>query len=298
MDSRVTLNLTMKKIAIFAPTGMLGSMVYKVLKDKYELILVYRDEDKLQILNDAYGDVDKHRKVQLDISSIFNEHVVQPAFAEAIVEIGEVDAVINCAGVIKPYSTKDPSSTFYINGVFPRLLANAYGNKLIHITTDCAYNGIENSPYDESSIKNATDLYGLSKILGEVGEQSLVLRTSIIGPEITGYVSLIEWFKKQNGETISGFSTHLWNGITTKEFGNVCDRIISSRSDFPATGLYHIFGSDVTKYEMMQAFKEKYDIDVTINEATPPAVDRRLRSIHTLNDQLNIPTFQEMIADL
>ena len=53
----------MKKIAIFAPTGMLGSMVYKVLKDKYELILVYRDEDKLKILNDAYGDVNKHRKV-------------------------------------------------------------------------------------------------------------------------------------------------------------------------------------------------------------------------------------------
>jgi dTDP-4-dehydrorhamnose reductase len=288
----------MKKIAIFAPTGMLGSMVYKVLKDKYELILVYRDEDKLKILNDAYGDVNKHRKVQLDIVSIFNDHVVQPVFADAIAEIGEVDAVINCAGVIKPYSTKNPSETFYINGVFPHLLANTYGSRLIHITTDCAFNGIENAPYDEKSIKNATDLYGISKILGEVSDRSLVLRTSIIGPEITGFVSLIEWFKKQSGETISGFSTHLWNGITTKEFGNVCDRIISNRPDFPATGLYHIFGSDVTKYEMVQAFKDKYGIDVTINEATPPAVDRRLRSIHTLNDQLHIPTFQEMITDL
>lgn len=288
----------MKKIAIIAPTGMLGSMVYKVLKDKYELVLVYRDEAKLKILNEAYREVDKHRKVQLDIASIFNEHQVQPNFAEKVAEIGEVDAVINCAGVIKPYSTNDPAMTFYTNGVFPRLLANVYGSKLIHITTDCAYNGITGAPYDENSIKNATDLYGLSKVLGEPSEQALVLRTSIIGPEITGFVSLIEWFKKQNGQTISGFSTHLWNGITTKEFGNICDKIISNRDDFPATGLYHIYGSDVNKLEMLLTFKEKYAIDVTINDATPAAVDRRLRSIHNLNVKLNIPTFKEMIANL
>ncbi len=288
----------MKKVAIIAPTGMLGSMVYNVLKDKYELVLVYRDEEKLQILNDAYGGVEKHHKVKLDIASIFDENVIQPTFVDAVNAIDEVDAVINCAGVIKPYSTNNPDLTFYINGVFPRLLANTYGSKLIHITTDCAYNGIEGAPYDEDSIKNATDLYGLSKVLGEPFERSLVLRTSIIGPEITGFVSLIEWFKKQGGQTIKGFTSHLWNGITTKQFGKVCAEIIDNRESYPETGLYHIFGSDVNKYEMVTAFKNKYDIDVTIEAAEPSPVDRRLRSRHDLCDRLNIPTFEEMLADL
>jgi len=188
--------------------------------------------------------------------------------------------------------------TFYTNGVFPRLLADTYGSKLIHITTDCAYNGTDNAPYNEDSIKNANDLYGISKILGEPFEQSLVLRTSIIGPEITGFVSLISWFKKQDGQSIKGFTSHLWNGITTKQFGKICDEIISNREAYPANGLYHIFGSDVNKYEMMLAFKDKYDINVTIEAAEPSPVDRRLRSKHDLCNRLNVPSFAEMLKDL
>ena len=65
-------------------------------------------------------------------------------------------------------------------------------------------------------------------VLGEPKDKSLVLRTSIIGPEIAEHVSLLDWFKQQEGKTINSFANHFWNGITTKQFGKICDEIISN----------------------------------------------------------------------
>ncbi|HLC99824.1 MAG TPA: sugar nucleotide-binding protein [Patescibacteria group bacterium] len=295
----------MKTVAITAPTGMLGSMVYNVLKDKYNLVLVYRDEDKMKILDEAYGGVGKHKKVHFDLMDLYQDYVtgfptsnIGPSTKKLVDTVGEIDAFINCAGIIKPHSLKDPITTMFINGAVPNILSAIYKDKLIQITTDCAYDGLVGAPYTEESPKTPNDLYGLSKSLGEPSQHSLVFRTSIIGPEITGFVSLISWFKKQEGQTIKGFTNHLWNGITTKEFGNICDRIVNDRSKYPKTGLYHIFSNDVSKYDMVMKFKEKYRVNVTIEKAAPAPVDRRMRSIYDLHKKLEIPSFDEMITSL
>lgn len=295
----------MNRVAIIAPTGMLGSMVYKELKDGYELVLVYRDEHKLKLLHDAYGGVDKHVKVHADFSDLYQDYLagfmtddVGPSAKVLFDKIGNVDAVINCAGVIKPFSLKDPGLTMFINGAVPHILSQHYEKKLIQITTDCVFSGVFGSPYDENSPKKPNDLYGLSKSLGEPKEKSLVLRTSIVGPELGEGSSLIAWFKKQKGNTIKGFTTHLWNGITTKEFAKVCKKIIDNRQSYEQTGLYHIFGSDVSKFEMLELFKKKFDVAVNIEPASPKAIDRRLRTIHNVCGKLHIPAFAEMIEEL
>jgi len=295
----------MKTVAILGPTGMLGSAVYAQLKDKYKLILVLRDSDKLPLLYDKYGKCENLKVVLLDTENIFNdfkkgfhtEHKSETT-AKLLEEIGDVDAVINCIGITNRYSNERPLDAFFINSTLPYLFSWQYGDKFIHITTDCVFSGINGAPYDENSLKSPNDLYGLTKSLGEPSDKSLVLRTSIIGPEITGYVSLMEWFKKQGHQTIKGYKTHLWNGITTREYGNICDRIISNRDKFPKSGLFHIFSTDISKYEMLNAFKEKYQIDVTIEPDEPDPIDRRLRTIHNLCKILEIPSFSEMIKEL
>ncbi len=284
---------------------MLGSAVYGVLKDRFHLVLIYRDEDKLQLLDKAYGSVKKHTKVCLDFSDLYQDYVkgfptqttgpIAKAFFE---QVGEVDGFINCAGITNRYSTKDPTSTFFINGALPHILSRRYGKKMIHITTDCVFDGLQGAPYDENSPHNPNDLYGLSKSLGEPQNSSLVLRTSIIGPEITGYVSLIEWFKKQDGKTIQGFTNHFWNGVTTTQFGKICDEIFSNRHAYPANGLFHIFANSVSKYDMLMQFKEKYKLDVTIEPAEPSPVDRRMSSVKDLCAKLKIPSFHDMLNDL
>ena len=294
-----------KTVAILAPTGMLGSMVYNEFKDRYKLVLVYRGEEKLKILNEVYGGVNKHELVQADFADIyldyqngFSKDSISPKVKELFETIGNVDTVINCAGMIKQKVIKDPGLMLFVNGAVPNILSSYYGEKLIQITTDCAYSGIVGFPYDENSPKDPNDLYGLSKSIGEPSLKSLVLRTSIVGPELAEGVSLLGWFLKQEGQTVKGFSTHLWNGITTKEFARVCGKIIDSRSEFPKNGLYHIFSNDVTKLEMLKVFQKKYGTNVKIEEMAPPTVDRRLRTVYDLCKKLEVPSFEQMINQL
>lgn len=295
----------MPRIAIIAPTGMLGNQVYDVLKDEHELVLVARDAGKLALLDHAYGGVSQHPQVPFDIRALYEDYAKgfpsvheSPALAQLVAAISEVDLVVNCAGVIKPHAMTDPTQTLFINGVFPHLLSIAYGSKLVQITTDCVFSGIDGGPYDETAAHSATDLYGISKSLGEPGTRSLVLRTSIIGPELSGHVSLIGWFRQQAGKTVKGFVTHQWNGITTRQFGRMCDVIARDRGAFPTNGCFHVLGSDVTKYEMVQALKDAYRIPVTIEEAAPPPVDRRLHTVHDVNARLHVPSFRAMLDDL
>lgn len=295
----------MQKIAIIGPTGMLGSMVYNVLKDKYELVLVGRNQKKLSLLDQRYGDVVNHRFVRFEGQEIYQDYLhafpaqtISPHLKILYESIGEVEMVINCSGIIKPGTLANPALTLFFNGAFPQILSANYQDKLIHITTDCVFSGVSDAPYTEDSPRSPIDLYGLSKSLGEPKELSLVFRTSIVGPELSGTASLLEWLRSQNNNTVKGFKTHYWNGITTKEFGRVCDLIISNRSAYPKNGLFHIFSNDMTKYEMLEIMKKKYVLNVTIEAVEPAGIDRRLRTIYDLNERLAFPSFSEMIEGL
>jgi len=296
--------ISKKTVAIIGPTGMLGSGVYSILKDRYNLVLVYKDQDKLDLLSNKYGLANSSKLAQFDFYDLYKEYLDgfynnhnSPIFQSLIAQIGNIDAIINCIGIIKPIANKDPGFTMFLNAAVPYLLAEAYGSKLIHITTDCVYSGLEGAPYNEKSPKSPQDLYGVSKMLGEP-QECLTLRTSIVGEELSGFMSLLEWTKKQNGKTISGYTNHLWNGVTTKEFGNICSKIIDNRNDFPEKGIYHIFSNVVSKYEMLLAFKEKYHIDCQINPNPNPICNHSLSTIYDWQSKLGVPTFIEMVNKL
>jgi len=297
-------NKNKKIVAILGPTGMLGSMVYNVLKEKYNLILVLRDKENLPKLEDLYGQTGRHRIYEFDFTLIYQDYLngfknlnQSPSFRRFLNDIGEVDALINCVGIIIPHSLKDPTITFFINSVLPHLLSSVFKGKMIHPSTDCVFNGLEGFPYDENSPVSPTDLYGLSKSLGEPRD-CLVFRTSFIGPEITGFLSLLEWFKKQSGQTIKGFRQHFWNGITTKEFAKICDKIIENREQYPQNGLFHIFSNTLSKYDMLLKFREKYNIDCKIIPDNSTGINRTLTTIRELKSRLQIPSFDEMLEEL
>ncbi len=294
----------MTTIAITAPTGMLGSMVYKTLKDRYNLVLVYHQQEKLAALDAVYGGTSRHRLVPFDLMDISKDYLegfhgsIGPCLERFINAIGPVDAVIQCAGITNRYSTADPLKTFFLNSALPNLLGAVYKEKLFHITTDCVFDGVVGAPYNEQSLKQPRDLYGLTKLLGEPSQHSLVLRTSFIGPEVNDFVGLISWFLHQSGKTINGFTNHYWNGITTRELGRIIDAIIANRSAFPGAGLYHLFSNDISKYDMLVAFQRKYQIDVNIIPIESQGVDRRLSSVYGLCKQFQIPRFEQMLAVL
>lgn len=211
----------------------------------------------------------------------------------------DYDYVLNCIGIIKPFMAADIAAAIKINSLFPHELAkwcSKNQTKLFHITTDCVYSG-QKGKYTESDLHDALDDYGKSKSLGECPANAMVLRTSIIGEEIHKDASLIAWAKSQKGKTVSGFSTHIWNGVTTGHYAKICDTIITE--NLYEHGLFHVFAkADVTKLEMMHMFNDKFNLNLTIEEKQPTPCDRSLRTEKELNSKLNIPTVNQMIEEM
>ena len=127
---------------------------------------------------------------------------------EIIKEI-KPNVIINCVGVLINGSNSNPSNAILLNALLPHKLvefSKIIGAKLIHISTDCVFDGSKGS-YIETDIKTAQDIYGLSKSLGEINDsENLTLRTSIIGPELKNNgEGLFSWFINQKGE-VNGFA--------------------------------------------------------------------------------------------
>ena len=293
----------MKKVLILGATGMLGHAVYGVLRGKYDLILSLRNPEKLALLEKFYGENARASRVIIfDAAQVYRDYQQKkgapgPALESLVSQAGPVDHVVNALGVTIPFALNDPGLTFFVNGAFPHILAGIFGEKLVHITTDCAFSGMSGFPYDEKSPKNPPDLYGLSKSLGEP-LTCLTLRTSIIGRELDGFTGLLEWFLKQKGKTLTGFANHFWNGITTKQFGRICDKIFQDRGGVPKSGLFHVFSDPVSKYQMLLEFEKKYRLSCEIKADRENKLNRTLSTLHPLNAWLGIPSFETMLAEI
>jgi len=103
--------------------------------------------------------------------------------------------------------------------------------KVLQIATDCVYSG-KTGNYDEAAKHDALDVYGKTKSLGEVNARHVLnIRCSIIGPELKGRLSLLEWFLSQpTGARVNGYAHHQWNGITTLQFAELCVMLMRGRT--------------------------------------------------------------------
>lgn len=271
----------MVKILILGSTGMLGNAVYKHFSqsDKFDVYTTYRNSkfDTKNLKNTYFDVLDQ----TVDFSSL-----------------PKCDYYINCIGTIKPFMKTNTIDSIYTNSIFPHKLAN-YCEKneinLIHITTDCVFSGKDGN-YSENSLHDCLDDYGKSKSLGEP-INCMVLRTSIIGEEIHKNASLIEWAKSMKGKTVNGFTNHLWNGITTKHYAELCEKIILN--NLYEKSLFHIHSNSINKYELLSLISNRFQLGLAINEtATDVSVDRSLSTIKTLNNKLDVKTLKQQIEEL
>jgi len=275
------------RILILGFTGMLGSMVAKYLarQEGLELILAARSPDKWSVGGETQA-VTESLDLEQDngweqLGSIIRTH--------------NPDYIINCIGITKPYCKDNDRAgrlrAIRINSWFPyelQRLAAENDSLIIQIATDCVYSG-RDGKYTESSLHDALDVYGKSKSLGEVNASNcLHVRCSIIGPEIFNKTFLLEWFFSlpENGEA-KGFAHHLWNGVTTLQFAELCHDIIKENrglkfDEIVKSGNVHHFipNATVNKYELMQIFSEIYEKPLTLQRVDNigPSVDRTLAS--------------------
>lgn len=190
------------------------------------------------------------------------------------------EVVVNAAGIIKQVpSSGNVIETLSVNSIFPHRLAEltaAIGARMITFGTDCVFDG-KKGDYTESDIPNARDLYGMSKILGEVAEgDNLTIRTSIIGRELFSSHSLLEWFLSQQGKTIKGFKQAIFSGFPTIVLAEIVGRIIEDHRNL--RGLYHVSSEPISKYDLLNLIKARTGLRVEIEPDTEFRMDRSLNS--------------------
>lgn len=205
--------------------------------------------------------------------------------------------VINCIGLIKQRKNVTTEQMIAVNSTFPFELANACNSisvPLIHITTDCVFDG-KLGAYSETSEHTATDTYGKSKSEGEP-KNCTVIRTSIVGEEPLGQkLSLLEWVRSQSDKTINGFTNHYWNGVTCLQLAQIIEEIIEE--DLYWSGVRHIFSPFmISKCELVRMICDIYRLQITVEHTqTISFCDRTLKSNYNDCASFQIPELWKQI---
>jgi dTDP-4-dehydrorhamnose reductase len=242
------------EVLVLGADGMLGSACHRILQANpvFKVNGTSRRKSSSLIMYDAESD---------DLENLLTENY---------------DYVINCIGVIKqkfePENASHILHTMRINSQLPMEIAGLCETnsiKAIQIATDCAFTGSRGN-YTESDFLDAKDLYGVSKIMGEIASPNVLnLRCSIVGREGYGHHSLLEWFLSQEkGATIHGYTNHYWNGVTSQLFAQIVEGIILNESF--ESGTFHLLPLDqVSKYDLLLLFRDIFrrnDIEIIPSE--------------------------------
>lgn len=235
-----------KRILVLGGTGMAGHVIY----------LYLRSLDKYEMRNTVF-----RKKLTAD-SVIMN--ATDPIAIERIIDDIRPDIVINCIGALVRESREHPDNAILLNAWLPHYLHKVCSNqgvKLIHISTDCVFSG-QKGHYTETDFRDADDVYGRSKALGEINnDRDLTIRTSIIGPELKeNGEGLFHWFMTQK-EPVYGFKTAIWGGVTTLELAKAIDYAIENET----AGLVQLSnGEGISKYDLLCLFRDIWHHDIEI----------------------------------
>jgi dTDP-4-dehydrorhamnose reductase len=232
------------------------------------------------------------------LSSSFE--ATSPEAVDEVLEEANPDFIVNCAAItLTSPLANDPIASILVNSLFPHRLASlahARGMHLVHTSTDGVFSGRKGN-YTESDVPDPPDLYGRSKLLGEVtGENCLTIRTSFFGLN-SRHTGLVEWLLQQQGKSIKGFTRSIFSALSTSTLARLVADVIDR--EVPLTGLYHVGGYPISKQDFLATLARKLELDVTIEPADVPILDRSLCSDRFWDAmQLPMPTLENMVADL
>jgi len=259
-----------KHILILGASGMLGSTLLRFFgrSDDFVTVGSVRDTRALSLLP-----TDLHAQVRVGFD-LENEHRLAQLLASTRPHV-----VINCVGIVKQLAAADEvMACLPVNTLLPHRLSSLCalaGARLIHLSTDCVFSGTKGL-YTEADTADATDLYGRSKHMGEVdAPHALTLRTSMIGHELAGARSLVDWFLSQSG-SVKGYRQAIFSGLPTIEIARVIrDHVMP----FPQlSGLYHLSVDPINKFDLLKLVAARYQKQIEIHPDDAFVIDRSLDS--------------------
>lgn len=258
------------KILVLGASGMLGNAMLRTLAAAPELA-VHGTARSAGVLQRFDAELAGRIVTGVDVE---NADALAALFANVRPAV-----VINCIGLVKQLAqADDPLQALPINALLPHRLARLcqlVGARLIHISTDCVFDGRKGG-YFESDPPDAQDLYGRSKLLGEVSQShTITLRTSIIGHELGSAHGLVGWFLSQQGQ-VRGYRQAVFSGLPTVELAQVVRDHVLPRPGLH--GLYHVAAEPINKYELLKLIGTAYGKATVIEPDDRPVIDRSLNA--------------------
>jgi dTDP-4-dehydrorhamnose reductase len=277
------------RLLIVGATGLLGQTLFSLAREHSDF--------------EVYGTV---RRIDESVRSFLRAEPGQLFECDVTADIDPdlycaPTVVVNCAGVVKQQGqSQSPATYIRVNALAPQVLADlctARHARLIQISTDCVFSG-QRGGYSETDLPDPPDLYGRTKLLGEVTEAPhLTLRTSFIGFERFHHQthSLLDWFMQQRGE-IRGYTRAIWSGLTSLELAQVILKI-AARPE--VTGLLHVCGEKISKYELLRLAQKIFDkTDTSIVPYSDYDCDRSLVSNRLADLGVTVPSIYNMLLAL
>jgi dTDP-4-dehydrorhamnose reductase len=258
------------RVLILGGAGMLGHRLWIALRDRFETYVTIRGESSSYAsfrLFDANRTISRVEVVDFDT-------VVRAVAAT------KPSVVVNCVGIVKQLEdAKNPILSLTVNALFPHRLSElceAAGSRLIHVSTDCVFSG-RTGNYRETDMPDPEDLYGRTKLLGEVvGEHNLTVRTSVIGRELHTRQGLTEWLLSNRGKRVRGYQHAIFNGLTTHALAGVIGGVIEQHAAL--SGLYHVSSEPISKYDLLVRLNEALQANIEVEPVAEPRIDRSLDS--------------------
>jgi dTDP-4-dehydrorhamnose reductase len=285
-------NLNPMRVLIIGGSGMLGHKIDQQLASRFETYTTFRGDPASWARIPQF----RGRDTLLGGVDVTRFETVGEAFNRV-----RPDVVINCVGVVKQLKeAHDPILSLTINSLLPHRLAALCaptGARLIHFSTDCIFSG-EKGQYCEDDVPDARDLYGRTKLLGEVGGANcLTLRTSIIGRDYTRTTSLLEWLISNRGGRVTGYRNAIYSGFTTLALARIVDELITSHAGL--SGVFHVASEPLSKYDLLVKLNTALRLQIEIKPDEKFRCDRSLRGERLAGlTGLRPPTWDEMTADL
>lgn len=258
------------RVLVLGASGMLGNAVYRYLA-RDTTLHVFGSTRSSMALKHFAGALGKNLLTGADVE---NPDALVRLFSQA-----RPDVVINCIGLVKQLGEADnPLAALPINALLPHRIARLCElskARFIHISTDCVFSGSKGS-YKESDLPDAQDLYGRSKLLGEVDyPHAITLRTSIIGHELDSAHGLVGWFLSQEG-SVKGFTKAIFSGLPTVELARVIRDFVLPHPELH--GVYHVSSDPISKCSLLDLVNREYQKNLRIAPDDKLQIDRSLDS--------------------
>ncbi|MGA7397535.1 MAG: dTDP-4-dehydrorhamnose reductase [Solirubrobacterales bacterium] len=269
------------KITVLGAHGMLGSDVMKAAED-------------------AGHEVRGFGHLELDITD--------PGQLRNRFELDRPDAVINCAAWTDVDGAEDdPEGAMLVNGTAAGYVAEAaagIGARVVYVSSDYVFDGTKGSDYVESDPTNPINVYGQTKLAGEIAtnqanRRSYIVRASwLFGVNGPNFVNTMIRLGESQGQVLVvhdqvGSPTYTWH----LAYGLV--RLLDSDS----FGLHHMAGGgSCSWYEFAKEIFRQSEMDVVTLSATTDMFDRKAkRPAHSVlkagnRHAIELPSWQDGLA--